>query len=58
LFLQSSWFDALIDAKFDLIVSSPPTSSKATGMAALAAMSRKQALTSGAVRLGRVRHMS
>jgi hypothetical protein len=31
--LQSSWFDALIDAKFDLI-SDPPTSSKATGIAA------------------------
>ncbi len=47
-FLQSSWFDALIDAKFDLIVSNPPYIVEGDWHMAALAHEPKQALTSGA----------
>jgi release factor glutamine methyltransferase len=47
-FLQSSWFDALSNEKFDLIVSNPPYIVEGDWHMAALAHEPKQALTSGA----------
>ena len=56
-FLQSSWFDALIDAKFDLIVSNPPYIIEGDWHMAALAHEPKQALTSGADGLDDIRQI-
>ena len=54
-FLQSSWFDALADSKFDLIVSNPPYIVEGDWHMAALAHEPKQALTSGADGLDDIR---
>ena len=56
-FLRSSWFDALIDAKFDLIVSNPPYIVEGDWHMAALAHEPEQALTSGADGLDDIRHI-
>jgi release factor glutamine methyltransferase len=56
-FLQSSWFDALIDAKFDLIVSNPPYIVEGDWHMTALAHEPKQALTSGADGLDDIRQI-
>jgi release factor glutamine methyltransferase len=54
-FLQSSWFDALSNEKFDLIVSNPPYIVEGDWHMAALAHEPKQALTSGADGLDDIR---
>ena len=56
-FLQSSWFDALTEAKFDIIVSNPPYIVEGDWHMAALAHEPKQALTSGADGLDDIRHI-
>jgi release factor glutamine methyltransferase len=54
-FLQSSWFDALQNTKFDLIISNPPYIVEGDWHMAALAHEPKQALTSGADGLDDIR---
>jgi release factor glutamine methyltransferase len=54
-FLQSSWFDALTESKFDLIVSNPPYIVEGDWHMAALTHEPKQALTSGADGLDDIR---
>lgn len=54
-FLQSSWFDALKNSKFDLIISNPPYIVESDWHMAALAHEPKQALTSGADGLDDIR---
>jgi release factor glutamine methyltransferase len=56
-FLQSSWFHALSNEKFDLIVSNPPYIVEGDAHMAALAHEPKQALTSGADGLEDIRHI-
>jgi release factor glutamine methyltransferase len=56
-FLQSSWFDALSNEKFDLIVSNPPYIVEGDAHMAALAHEPKQALTSGADGLDDIRQI-
>ena len=56
-FLQSSWFDALTEANFDLIVSNPPYIVEGDWHMAALAHEPKQALTSGADGLDDIRQI-
>lgn len=56
-FLQSSWFDALTEAKFDIIVSNPPYIVEGDWHMAALAHEPKQALTSGADGLDDIRQI-
>jgi release factor glutamine methyltransferase len=56
-FLKSSWFDALSNEKFDLIVSNPPYIVEGDWHMAALAYEPKQALTSGADGLDDIRHI-
>lgn len=56
-FLQSSWFHALLNEKFDLIVSNPPYIVEGDAHMAALAHEPKQALTSGADGLEDIRHI-
>ena len=55
--LQSSWFDGLQSAKFDLIVSNPPYIVEGDWHMAALAHEPKQALTSGTDGLDDIRHI-
>jgi release factor glutamine methyltransferase len=56
-FLQSSWFDALAEAKFDLIVSNPPYIVEGDWHMAALVHEPKQALTSGVDGLDDIRQI-
>jgi release factor glutamine methyltransferase len=56
-FLQSSWFDALKDSKFNLIISNPPYIVEGDWHMAALAHEPKQALTSGADGLDDIRQI-
>jgi release factor glutamine methyltransferase len=56
-FLQSSWFDALSNGKFDIIVSNPPYIVEGDAHMAALAHEPKQALTSGADGLDDIRQI-
>jgi release factor glutamine methyltransferase len=56
-FLQSSWFDALSNEKFDVIVSNPPYIVEGDDHMAALAHEPKRALTSGADGLDDIRHI-
>ncbi len=56
-FLQSSWFDALKDSKFNIIVSNPPYVVEGDWHMAALAHEPKQALTSGADGLDDIHHI-
>jgi release factor glutamine methyltransferase len=56
-FLQSSWFDALSNGKFDIIVSNPPYIVEGDAHVAALAHEPKQALTSGADGLDDIRQI-